>query len=268
MNVNKNYSVEVCRRLVDHVAIVTGGGHGLGKAYVERLAREGANVIATDIDQEGAESVAAEISANCQGSSQIIGLKADVTSAESLQRMVEKVMQEYGRIDVLVNNAALYATIPISRLPFDEISVEEWDQLMAVNLKGVWLASRAIVPIMKKQKSGKIINISSGTAFKGRSGLIHYVTSKAGILGFTRTLAHELGPFGINVNCVAPGNTLSEDQPTEEIKKQRQRAVNSRALQRLQTPGDLVGALAFFASGDSDFITGQTLVVDGGAFMH
>lgn len=257
-----------CRRLVDKVAIVTGGGHGLGKAYAQRLADEGAKVVVADIDEAAARSAAGEIASHSEGSADAMGVAVDVSKADSLKNMVDMALEKFGRIDILVNNAAIFATIPISRLPFDEISVEEWDKIMEVNLKGAWLVCRAVVPAMKKQQSGKIINIASGTAFKGRGGRIHYVASKAGILGFTRTLAHEVGAFNINVNCVAPGSTLSEENPSEDIQKYRRRAADSRALQRLQTPQDLVGAIAFFASGDCDFITGQTLVVDGGAYMH
>ena len=150
----------------------------------------------------------------------------------------------------------------------DEIEIQEWDAMMAVNVKGAWLASRAVTPTMKAQMSGKIINISSGTALKGSASRIHYVTSKAAILGFTKTLAREVGPYNINVNCVAPGSTLSEQNPDEEILAFRKSGANDRAIKRVENPEDLVGAVAFFASSDSDFITGQTLVVDGGSFMH
>jgi 3-oxoacyl-[acyl-carrier protein] reductase len=156
----------------------------------------------------------------------------------------------------------------MSRAPFDEIDPAEWDRMMAVNLRGTWLACRAVVPHMRKQGYGKIINISSGTALKGSSSRIHYVTSKAGILGFTKTLAQEVGKDNICVNCVAPGSTLSEENPDEGIIRMRTAATATRALQRVQKPEDLVGAVAFFASADSDFITGQTLVVDGGSAMH
>jgi 3-oxoacyl-[acyl-carrier protein] reductase len=169
---------------------------------------------------------------------------------------------------VLVNNAAIFATVPMSRSPFDQIDPAEWDRMMAVNLRGTWLACRAVIPQMRKQGYGKIINISSGTALKGSASRIHYVTSKAGILGFTKTLAMEVGKDNICVNCIAPGSTLSEENADEALIKYRQAAASTRALQRMQTPEDLVGAVVFFASADSDFITGQTLVVDGGAHMH
>ena len=247
-------------RLQDRVAIVTGGGHGIGKAYAQRLAEEGARIVIAELDGPAGERVAAELGG--------LAVQTDVAIEESANEMARRAVERFGRIDVLVNNAAIFATIPMSRAPFDEIDPAEWDRMMAVNLRGTWFACRAVVPQMRKQRYGKIINISSGTALKGTGSRIHYVTSKAGILGFTRTLAMELGKDNICVNCIAPGSTLSEEHADESIVKYRQAAAATRALQRLQKPEDLVGAVAFFASADSDFVTGQTLVVDGGACMH
>jgi 3-oxoacyl-[acyl-carrier protein] reductase len=249
------------KRLEGRVAIVTGGGHGIGKFYARRLADEGARVVIAEIDGKAAESVAARIPGS-------LALRTDVSDPASVEAMAAKTLERFGRIDVLVNNAAIFATIPMSRSPFDQIDPAEWDRMMAVNLRGTWLAVRAVIPQMRKQQYGKIINISSGTALKGSASRIHYVTSKAGILGFTRTLAMEVGKDNICVNCIAPGSTLSEENADEALVKYRQAAASTRALQRMQTPEDLVGAVAFFASSDSDFITGQTLVVDGGAHMH
>ncbi|HQT64002.1 MAG: dehydrogenase [Acidocella sp. 20-57-95] len=257
----------VCRRLVGRVAIVTGGAHGIGKAYARRLADEGAHVVIADIDGAAAETTAAALTA-LAGAPKALGLRVDVSSEESLADMVAKTMEAFGRIDILINNAAIFATIPMSRLPFDEIRVDEWDRMMNVNLKGSWLAVRAVAPVMKQQKSGKIINIASGTAFKGTGGRIHYVTSKAGMIGLTKSLANDLGPHNVNVNCLAPGSTLSEENATDEILQMRQKKGSTRPLSRTQLPEDLVGAMAFFCSSDSDFITGQTLVVDGGTYMH
>ncbi len=256
----------ICRRLAGRVAIVTGAGHGIGKVYARRLAQEGAHVVAADIDGPASLAVAAELTA--AGLPKALGVHVDVSKAASLAAMVEQTIAAFGKIDILVNNAAIFATVPMSRLPFDQLSEEEWDRLMQVNVKGVWLACRAVVPEMRKNGYGKIINIASGTAFKGNGGRIHYVTSKAGILGFTKVLANEVGGDNIMVNCVAPGSTLSEEAPTEEIKKMRAGTASTRALKRVQLPEDLAGAIAFFASPDSDFITGQTLVVDGGSYMH
>ncbi len=248
------------KRLEGRVAIVTGGGHGIGKAYARRLAEEGAAVVVAELDAAAGERVAAEVGG--------LAVRTDVAEEPSCQEMARCVVERYGRIDILVNNAAIFATIPMSRAPFDQVEPAEWDRMMAVNLRGTWFACRAVIPQMREQRYGKIVNISSGTALKGAATRIHYVTSKAGIIGFTRTLAMEVGKDNICVNCIAPGSTLSEETADESIVKYRQAAASTRALQRLQRPEDLVGAVAFFASSDSDFITGQTLVVDGGAHMH
>jgi 3-oxoacyl-[acyl-carrier protein] reductase len=252
-------------RLEGRVAIVTGGGHGIGRAYARRLAEEGAKVVIAEIDGAAAENAAAQLAA--QGL-EAIAIPTDVADRTSVEEMARRTVARFGRIDILVNNAAIFATVPMSRAPFDRIDPSEWDRMMAVNLKGTWLASCAVIPQMRKQGHGKIINISSGTALKGSPSRIHYVTSKAGILGFTRTLAQEVGKDNICVNCVAPGSTLSEENPDDGVIRMRTAAASTRALQRVQKPEDLVGAVAFFASCDSDFITGQTLVVDGGSCMH
>jgi 3-oxoacyl-[acyl-carrier protein] reductase len=252
-------------RLEGRVAIVTGGGHGIGRAYVLALAREGARVSIAEIDAAAAHKVAEEC---VKAGHQALALPTDVADRGSVDAMARRTVEAFGRIDILVNNAAIFATIPMSREPFDRIDPAEWDRMMAVNLRGTWFASCAVIPQMRKQGYGKIINISSGTALKGSSGRIHYVTSKAGILGFTKTLAQEVGKDNICVNCVAPGSTLSEENPDEGVLKFRAAAAASRALQRVQNPEDLVGAIIFFASADSDFITGQTLCVDGGSAMH
>lgn len=252
-------------RLKDRVVIVTGGGHGIGKAYAARLASEGAKVVIAEIDEKSALAVAQEL---IEAGYQALGVRTDVSDPSSVEHMATAAIGHFGRIDVLVNNAAIFATVPMSRAPFDEITVDEWDRMMSVNVKGTWLASRAVIPQMRKQGYGKIINVSSGTALKGSPSRIHYVTSKAGILGFTKTLANEVGKDNICVNCVAPGSTLSEENPDEDIVKMRSQAANTRALKRMQSPEDLTGAIVFFASADSDFITGQTLVVDGGSCLH
>jgi 3-oxoacyl-[acyl-carrier protein] reductase len=253
------------KRLEGRVAIVTGGGHGIGKAYATRMAAEGAKIVIAEIDEKAALAVAAELTA---AGHEALGVGTDVSNAESVAKMAAATVERFGRIDVLVNNAAIFATVPMSRSPFDQITVDEWDRMMNVNLKGTWLASCAVIPQMRIQGYGKIINISSGTAIKGSPSRIHYVTSKAGILGFTKTLANEVGIDNICVNCVAPGSTLSEENPDDGVIKMRTQATATRALKRVQSPDDLTGAIVFFASADSDFITGQTLVVDGGSCLH
>ena len=259
------FSCDMPRRLIGRVAIVTGGGHGIGKACVWRLAKEGARIVIAEVDAPAATKVATHLTGEGY---EALAVPADVADEASMRRMAKQAIEAFGRIDILVNNAAMVVTVPISRLPFDEIDSDEWDRVMRVNLKGMWLASRAVTPQMREQKYGKIINIGSGTAFIGRAERIHYVTSKAGVIGFTRSLARALGKDGITVNCVAPGGTLSEENPDEDTIKRRESVVSSRAIPRIERPEDIVGAVAFFASPDSDFITGQTLLVNGGDFMH
>jgi 3-oxoacyl-[acyl-carrier protein] reductase len=248
--------------LKDKVVIVTGGAHGIGKAYCLAFATSRSRVAIADIDKQGAEEVAAQITRVHSG--QALPLRTDVSAEISTEEMAALTLDRFGRIDVLINNAAIFATLPMNRGRIEEISPEEWDRLMAVNLKGVFFCSRAVLPIMRKQKSGKIINIASGTVFSGSPGRIHYVTSKAGVIGFSRTLAREVGDDNIQVNVLAPGNTLSEESPTEEMLRFRQSSIGNRSLKRVQIPEDIVGAALFLASPLSDFMTGQTVNVDGG----
>jgi len=248
--------------LKDKVIIVTGGAHGIGKVYALGFAKAGAQVVVADIDHRAADQVAAEIGNNTEAST--LALHTDVSDEASTKKMAARTLERFGRIDVLINNAAIFSVVPMNRGRIETIDPEEWDRLMAVNLRGLFFCCRAVLPTMRKQKSGKIITIASGTVFAGAPGRIHYVTSKAATLGFTRTLAREVGDDNINVNCLAPGNTLSEENPTEQMIKFRESSVALRALKRIQMPADLVGAMLFLASPLSDFITGQTINVDGG----
>jgi len=252
--------------LKDKVVIVTGGGHGIGRAYCLGFGGAGARVVVADIDEPAATKVAKEV--NTQTDAKSLSVKVDVANEASTQSMVKTILDQYGRIDILVNNAAIFATIPMNRGGIDTIDPGEWDRMMAVNLKGLFFCCRAVLPAMRKQQSGKIVNISSGTALNGSAGRIHYVTSKAGVIGFTRTLAREVGDDNINVNAIAPGSTLSEDNPSEDILKMRGARVADRCLKRVQLPKDLVGTVLFLSSPLSDFMTGQTVAVDGGvAFL-
>ena len=244
--------------LKDKVVIVTGGAHGIGKAYCSSFAKAGARVVIADIDKPGAEAAASEIGA------QALPIQVDVSNEDATKKLAAQTVQRFGRIDVLVNNAAVFSVVPMNRGRIETIDAEEWDKLMAVNLRGLFFCCRAVLPTMRKQKSGKIINIASGTVFAGAPGRIHYVTSKAATIGFTRTLAREVGDDNINVNCLAPGNTLSEENPTAQMIKFRESSVGLRSLKRIQMPQDVVGAMLFLASPLSDFITGQTVNVDGG----
>lgn len=249
--------------LKDKVAIVTGGAHGIGRAYCLGFADASAKVVVADIDLPAAEKVAAEVIKEKDGKA--IAIKTDVADETSTKQMAQGALDQFGRIDILINNAAIFATVPMNRGGIDTIDPAEWDRMMAVNLKGLFFCCRAVLPTMRRQKSGKIVNISSGTWLHGSPGRIHYVTSKAGVVGFTRTLAREVGDDNVNVNAIAPGSTLSEQNPSEEIIKLRQARLGDRALKRVQMPQDLVGAILFLSSPLSDFMTGQTVVVDGGA---
>ncbi len=246
-------------RLKDKVAIVTGAARGLGQTFAISLAKEGAKVMATDVI--GLEKTLEEIG-NSGGIAK--EFKSDVTNETETLQLAEETYNAFGRIDILVNCAAIY--YGLARKPFTDIDPKEWDRVMAVNLKGVWLCVRAVFPYMKKQGKGKIINLSSETFFTGSHGFVHYVASKGGVIGLTRALAIELGPYHININSIAPGFTDTEASRT--IADVTQYDVSRTPLKRLEQPGDLIGAVIFFASDESDFITGQTLLVDGGRAMH
>ncbi len=253
------------RRFEGRVAIVTGAAHGIGRVYAERLSAEGAQVVIADLDKEGSEGVAKSITSS---GGQAIGVECDVSDEESVAAMVKATVDAYGKIDVLINNAGIMTVVAMSRVGFEEITRAEWDKMMNVNVAGTWIVCKAVVPEMRKNGYGKIVNISSGTVFKGAPTRVHYVASKAAVIGFTRTLAREIGGDNITVNCIAPGATLSEEDPSAEIIELREKKLGERAIRRVQMPEDIAGAMAFLASEDSDFITGQTLVVDGGAAMH
>ena len=244
--------------LKDQVVIVTGGAHGIGKAYCLGFAKAGARVVIADIDKAGADAVASEIGVKA------LAIQVDVSDEAATKRMAAQTLDRFGRIDALINNAAVFSVVPMNRGRIEMIDPDEWDRLMAVNLRGLFFCCRAVLPTMRRQKSGKIINIASGTVFAGAPGRIHYVTSKAATIGFTRTLAREVGNDNITVNCLAPGNTLSEENPTEQMIKFRESSVGLRCLKRIQMPQDAVGAMLFLASPLSDFMTGQTVNVDGG----
>ncbi len=238
-------------RLSDRVVIVTGGARGIGRAYCLGVAAEGARVVVADVADP--KPTVAEIEAR---GVQALAVACDVSREADTQRLATETLARFGRIDVL------------KRRPFMEIPVEEWDRVMAVNLRGLFLCARAVFPAMRAQGKGKIVNIASSTFFKGVPDYIHYTTSKGGVVGFTRSLARELGPFGIRVNAIAPGFTLSGENE-KNISEERKRAnVEARMLKRAQMPEDLVGTLVFLASDDSDFMSGQTMLVDGGGSVH
>jgi NAD(P)-dependent dehydrogenase (short-subunit alcohol dehydrogenase family) len=250
-------------RLQGRSAIVTGGAQGIGAAYAAALAAEGADVVVADIvdTQRAVDTIG-----NTGG--RIVGVHCDVASAKSCSDMAAAAIRAFGKIDILVNNAAIFASI--TRKPFEELSVDEWDQVMAVNVRGTFNAVKAVFPDMKKNKRGKIINVSSATVFSGTPGMLHYVTSKGAVVAFTRSLAREVAVHGITVNGIAPGLTMSEGllNQRDVLEPFAKVAMASRAIKREQLPEDLVGTLLYLASSDSDFMTGQTITVDGGYVMR
>jgi NAD(P)-dependent dehydrogenase (short-subunit alcohol dehydrogenase family) len=249
-------------RLKGKVAIVTGAGSGIGKALALRLAQDGASVVIADLQKF--DLAAAEIASTT--GSKTLGLQADVSSEKDVERMAAQTVKAFGRIDILVNNAAVFSSIKLK--PFEEISTAEWRKVMDVNILGVALCCRACVPHMRKSGHGRIINLASGAPIKGVPLFLHYVSSKGAVIAMTRGLARELGKDGITVNSLAPGFTLSENILSKEDHVRSGVVTRStRAIQRDETPEDLVGAVSFLASTDAAFITGQTLVVDGGSAM-
>tara|TARA_R110000868_G_scaffold109_7_gene1084 strand:- start:4167 stop:4928 length:762 start_codon:yes stop_codon:yes gene_type:complete len=249
-------------RVEGRVCIVTGAAQGLGATYAKALAAEGGRIVVSDIDD--ASGVAAEITA---AGGEAIALQNDVADWESCRDMVAKSREAFGRVDVLVNNAAIFGKL--DRASIDEISPELFDRVMKVNVGGTFLCTKAAIPVMREQGYGKIINISTSRIFAGLPFYLHYDASKGAVFGMTRAMAKELGEDGIRVNAIAPGSTMSENVKARTDWRDGGPAAKlaGRSLKRLQDPEDLIGACVFFASGESDFVTGQTLVIDGGGAM-
>jgi NAD(P)-dependent dehydrogenase (short-subunit alcohol dehydrogenase family) len=241
------------------VAVVTGAAQGIGRAIADGLAGAGARIVVADLQN------AADAAQSYEGG---VGLTVDVADEDDARRLVEETVAQCGGIDILVNNAGLYASLEMRS--FDQIPLDEWRQVMDVNVASMFLTCRAVVPVMRERGGGKIVNISSGTPFRGVPFLLHYVTSKGAIVAFTRALAKELGKDNVLVNCVAPGFTMSagvEAHP-EVVAKLRDVSVSARTIQRDQLPEDVVGAVVYLCGPGSDFVTGQTIVIDGGQYFH
>ncbi len=241
------------------VAIVTGAAQGIGRAIADGLSAAGARVVIADL--HGAEEAASSLDGG-------VGITADVANEADVGRLVDTVVERCGSVDILVNNAGLYASLEMR--PFEQIPLEEWRRVMDVNVASMFLTCRAVVPVMRGRGGGRIVNISSGTPFRGVPFLLHYVTSKGAIVALTRALAKEVGGDNVLVNCVAPGFTMSAGVTAhpEVVEKLRDVSVTARTLQRDQVPEDVVGAVVFLCGPGSGFITGQSIVIDGGQTFH
>ena len=250
-------------RLNSRVAIVTGAAQGIGAQYAKALAAEGAAVVVGDLLD--AKPVARSIT---ESGGTAIAVRVDVTDAKSVKQMVAETVAQFGKLDILVNNAAIFTQLTLK--PFEQIDSVEWDKVMAVNVRGTFECVKAAAPEMRKGKYGKIVNISSGTAFKGAQLLLHYVSSKAAIIGMTRSLARELGDDGIRVNTLAPGLVMSEGvlANSDFLGTRAKNNIAGRAIKRDTKPEDMCGTLIYLCSQESDFVTGQVIIVDGGSAMH
>jgi NAD(P)-dependent dehydrogenase (short-subunit alcohol dehydrogenase family) len=247
------------RRLEQRIAIVTGAAQGIGRSIALGFAREGANVVIADVNEESARTVKNEIEA---GGGRALAIRTDVSNEISVHAMAKASLAELGRVDILVNNAGIFPTSSV-----EEMSEEDWDRVIGTNLVGAFLCTKAVVPKFLEQGSGRIISLTSGRAFQGAKNGAHYAASKAGIIGFSKSLALELAPHGITVNVICPGITDTAQprghQTEEEMYAQGQRI----PLGRIGQPEDLVGPAVFLASGAAAFVTGQTILVNGGSIM-
>ena len=254
-------------RLDGKVAIITGGARGIGLYYSEALAQAGASVVIADVDAEAVSDAAARLAEDHP--SRVMGVGLDVSDRSSIQAMVDELETQWGRLDILVNNAAVFSVLP-TRPSAWQIPDDEWDQVMAVNVRGIYACTELCLPLMKRDAYGRVINVASGLAFKGSPGLIHYAASKGAVVNLTRSMATQLGADGITVNAIAPGATDSSSVIEARAAQGRPRPSEppARILRRHEVPDDLIGTLVYLASPASAFVTGQTIVVDGGSYLH
>ncbi len=248
----------------EKVVIITGGAQGIGLAYARAFASAGAKVVIADL--VATESVVAELQTV---NSSVTGFQLDVTNTAETQACANFASETFGRLDILVNNAAFYGGLTLA--PFEEIHESDWDRSMNVNVKGVWLMSRAVTPVMRRQQSGRIVNIASNVVFMGKPNFLHYVTSKGAVWALTNAMSRELAGTGITVNCVAPGYTTTPATrnmgSAEEVAELEQQILQAQSVKRLLTAEDLVGAVLYLASDEASMVTGQTLIVDGGVIV-
>jgi NAD(P)-dependent dehydrogenase (short-subunit alcohol dehydrogenase family) len=246
----------------DKVVVVTGGARGLGRAYCERLFDEGARLLIADLEGDAAERLAAELNGS-NGDGRAAAVRVDVTSPQESEAMAEAAIETFGRIDVLLNNVGSYPHVA-----FDDITYEEWRRVVAVNLDSVFLCSKAVLAQMRRQGAGKIINVATNLVWSGLPEMVHYVAAKSGVVGFTRSLAREVGEHGITVNAVAPGAVVPEARLGEAARERIDAVIRYQCVKRGQRPDDLVGIVVFLVSDDSNFISGQVFTVDGGLTTH
>ncbi|MGB7260310.1 MAG: glucose 1-dehydrogenase [Pseudolabrys sp.] len=245
--------------LKDRVAIITGAGQGIGRVFAKAFAAAGAVAVIAERNEKTAASVSAEI---MKAGGRALAVETDVANEASIKEMVEAVEDEYGRIDVLINNAAIFSTLEMR--PFEQIPLDEWENVLRVNVTGPFLCSRAVLPAMRRAKWGRIINMASGAVTLGRPNYLHYIASKAALVGMSRSMARELGPDNITVNAILPGATFTEIERKTVTPEQKQRIISMQCIPRAETPEDLVGTALFLASDASAFVTGQSINLDGG----
>jgi NAD(P)-dependent dehydrogenase (short-subunit alcohol dehydrogenase family) len=244
----------------DRVVIITGAGQGIGRVFAKAFAMAGARVVIAERNENTAAAVAGEI---LKADGQALAVTTDIADPASIDEMVEIVENEYGRIDVLINNAGIFSTLEMR--PFEQIPLAEWEQVLRVNVTGQMLCARAVLPAMRRAKWGRIINMSSGAVALGRPGYLHYIVSKAALIGMSRSMARELGPHNITVNAILPGATFTEIERKTVTPQQKERIIAMQCVTRAETPEDLVGSAMFLASEASAFVTGQVINADGGA---
>jgi NAD(P)-dependent dehydrogenase (short-subunit alcohol dehydrogenase family) len=245
--------------LKDRVVIITGAGQGIGRVFAKAFAMAGAAVVIAERNEKTAAAVAEEI---LKANGRTLAITTDVADPASIAEMIELVEDEYGRIDVLINNAGIFSTLQMR--PFDQIPLDEWEQVLKVNLTGPFLCARGVLPAMRRAKWGRIINVASGAVRLGRPNYLHYIATKAALIGMSLSMARELGPDGITVNALLPGATFTEIERKTVTPEQKERIIAMQCVPRAETPEDLVGAALFLASEASVFVTGQSINLDGG----
>ena len=245
-------------KLDNKVAVVTGAAQGIGKVIAMHLVQKGASLVLCDINLEMAKEAAREIE---EAGGKCLALKSDVSNMQDAEKIIKEAVEHFGSLDILVNNAGITKDNVLIRM-----KEEQWDQVMAVNLKGTFNVTRAAIKVMMRKKSGKIVNIASITGLMGNAGQANYSASKAGVIGFTKSIAREYADRGITVNAVAPG--FIETAMTDAIpEREREELIRQIPVKKLGTPEDVANAVSFLASEEASYITGQVIGVNGGLYM-